>query len=125
MNKGNVMVVDDHSMIRKSLSKLLLRNFDKIDVIEAKCGEEALEKLGSGLIPELILLDISIPGMGGIETCRRITNDYPDLKVVMLTLHDEQIYVNWARDCGVSAFIYKGESHKLLKAVRDNLQNYN
>ncbi|MFT7036124.1 MAG: DNA-binding NarL/FixJ family response regulator [Cyclobacteriaceae bacterium] len=118
-----IMIVDDHSMIRKTLTKLLLKEIADCTVVEAESSEEAIQKLHEALNPDLIIMDISMPGMGGIEACRIITNCFPDSNVIILSLNEEQPYINQGMAYGASAFVNKTSSKKkLLHTIRDQLK---
>lgn len=117
------MIVDDHSMIRKTLTKLLLKEVADCTVVEAESGEEAIQKLHESLNPDLIIMDISMPGMGGIKACRVITNCFPDSNVIILSLNEEQSYINQGMAYGASTFVNKTSSKKkLLHTIRNQLK---
>jgi len=82
--KNRIMVVDDEASIRRSLSDILLD--EGYDVILASDGYEALQRLNA-VIPDLILLDIWMPGMDGTEILKEIKNRWPDIKVIVISGH--------------------------------------
>jgi len=87
-----VLIVDDHSIVRQGIRALLTID-DGIDVVgEAKNGKEAIEKV-SALLPDVVIMDIAMPEMGGLEATRRIHKKYPQTKVLILTQHDEPGYI--------------------------------
>jgi DNA-binding NarL/FixJ family response regulator len=115
-----VLVADDHSLVRAGF-RSILGDEDDIDVVgEAKNGTEAVE-VAISQRPDLVLMDIRMPGMDGLEATRRITAD-PRLrgtKVVVLTTFDLDEYVFGALKAGASAFLLKGvEPQALIDAVR-------
>lgn len=117
MEKINVMLVDDHSMIREGLKQLL--EFDgTIKVVgEASNGVECLEKIYT-CNPDVLLLDINMPEMNGIEVLKKMKADNSQIKVLILTVHNEMDYLMKAVDIGVDGYILKdSESSELKKAI--------
>lgn len=117
MEKINVMLVDDHSMIREGLKQLL--EFDgTIKVVgEASNGVECLEKIYV-CNPDVLLLDINMPEMNGIEVLKKMKADNSQIKVLILTVHNEMDYLMKAVDIGVDGYILKdSESSELKKAI--------
>lgn len=117
MEKINVMLVDDHSMIREGLKQLL--EFDgTIKVVgEASNGMECLEKIYV-CNPDVLLLDINMPEMNGIEVLKKMKADNSQIKVLILTVHNEMDYLMKAVDIGVDGYILKdSESSELKKAI--------
>lgn len=109
-----VLIVDDHSMIREGLKQLLEIDKD-IDVIgEATNGEEAIEKTKE-LMPEVLLLDINIPKLNGIEVLKIIKKDNMNTKVVFLTIHNEIDYIIKAIDNKCDGYVLKDSNSSLLK----------
>lgn len=118
MEKIRVMITDDHSMIREGLKQLL--EFDgSIEVVgEASNGVECLEKL-SECKPEVLLLDINMPEKNGIEVLEQMKAEDSEVKVLILTVHNEMDYLMKAVDIGVDGYILKdSESSELKKAIR-------
>ncbi|MCI7791957.1 MAG: response regulator transcription factor [Lachnospiraceae bacterium] len=113
----NVMIVDDHKMIREGLKKIL--EFEgEIQVIEeADNGQECLKKLRSAK-PDIILLDINMPVMNGIETLQALKKKRKKYKVLMLTVHNEVEYLLKAVDIGIDGYILKdSDSNELKRAI--------
>ena len=113
----NVMIVDDHKMIREGLRKIL--EFEgEIQVIEeAYNGQECLKKLRSAK-PDIILLDINMPVMNGIETLQALKKKRKKYKVLMLTVHNEVEYLLKAVDIGIDGYILKdSDSNELKRAI--------
>ena len=122
MQKIKVLVVDDHTIVRDGISALLSLAGD-IEVIgEATNGNEAL-KMVSELHPDVVLMDIAMPIMGGLEATRRISKDYPDTKVLVITQHDDKEYVFPVLESGASGLISKaGASSELAAGIRSVYQ---
>jgi len=88
MNKQRILLVDDHEVVRLGL-KALLEHHPRFEVVgEAGTAREAIEKV-SILQPEVVVMDIRLPGASGIEACEEITRSYPDTRVIMLTSYAE------------------------------------
>ena len=118
MEPIKVMIADDHSLIREGLRQLL--EFDgSIEVVgEASNGEECLTKLEE-FNPEVLLLDINMPEKNGIDVLKQMKADQSQIKVLILTVHNELEYLISAVDIGVDGYILKdSESSELKKAIR-------
>lgn len=113
----NVMITDDHAMIREGIKRLLEFDSDIKVIAEAGDGEECLSLLQEA-VPDVLLLDINMPKKNGIEVLQQIKNDKLDIKVLMLTVHNEVEYLIKAVDIGVDGYILKdSESSELKKAI--------
>jgi two-component system response regulator NreC len=112
-----VLISDDHAILRSGL-KMLLNAEPDIQVIgEATTGEEAL-KLAGELQPDLVLMDISMPGMGGIEATAEIKKLYPPMKVLMLTMHENEAYLFRTIKAGGSGYVLKKAAEdELIEAI--------
>lgn len=118
-----VMIVDDHIMMREGIKKLL--EFDKsIEVIEqASDGLECLEKI-EGVRPDILLLDIDMPRMNGIEVLEKLKEQNNPVKVLVLTVHSEIEYLVKAIDIGASGYILKDSgSAELKNAIQCIMEN--
>ncbi len=114
----NVLVVDDHARMRKSIRMLLERSGEVKVVGEAEEGREALEKVDR-LNPDLVVLDISMPGMNGFEVLNAITLLGDGPPVIMLSMNDSSELVQFALRNGAADFVAKNEATaRLLPAVR-------
>lgn len=112
-----VMIADDHSMIREGLKQLLELEGD-FQVIEEACdGVECLEKL-SKITPDILLLDINMPNMNGLEVLQKMKDKHMRVKVLVLTVHNEVEYLLKAVDIGINGYLLKdSESAELKKAI--------
>lgn len=118
VGKIKVLVVDDHTIVRDGICALLNLAEDIELTGEAINGKEALEMLNN-TIPDVILMDIAMPIMGGLETTRRIRKDFPQIKIIILTQYDDKEYVYPAIKAGANGFISKAaESSELVSAIR-------
>lgn len=123
MSTINVMLTDDHVLIREGIKHLL--EFDgSIKVIEeANDGVECLEKLRE-VTPDVLLLDINMPNMNGIEVLEELRNNNSSVKVLMLTVHSEVEYLVKAVDIGANGYILKDSgSEELKKAINAIVNN--
>ncbi|MCK8490891.1 MULTISPECIES: response regulator transcription factor [Spirosoma] len=112
------MLVDDHSIVRDGI-RLLLEQADGLEIIdEANDGEEALEKLKTHQ-PDLVLMDISLPGMSGIQTTQVISRLYKSVRVLMLSMHNNEDYILRSVEAGAYGYILKdSSSDEMIKAIR-------
>lgn len=102
----SILIVEDHDKVRQALRKLLEVKFSQYKVIEAHSGEEAIT-LTFAEDPQLIIMDITLPGMSGIEATRRIRATLPSSPVVMFTIHEDDIYRKEAKEAGAIAYVAK------------------
>lgn len=118
MNKIRVFIADDHALFRAGL-RALLSAMPDIDVIgEAAEGETALAQI-SALQPQVVLLDIHMPGMNGIEAARRVLAAHPALGVIMVTMLEDDASVFAAMKAGARGYVLKGAHHdEILLAIR-------
>jgi DNA-binding NarL/FixJ family response regulator len=118
MHRLKVLVTDDHPIVRMGLGDLLRREED-IDVVgEAGSGEEAL-RLVRQIAPDVVMLDLSMPSMGGIEVARSIRLLAPKTGIVIFSVHDHETYVLQALQAGATAYVRKGaERSEIVAAVR-------
>lgn len=113
----NVMLVDDHNMIREGIKKLLEFNGDIKVIAECSNGQECIDQIDNFNI-DIILLDINMPVMNGIETLYRLRKNKKDIKVLLLTVHNEVEYLVKATDIGVEGYILKDAGfEELRKAI--------
>lgn len=117
MSMIRVLIADDHKMIREGLRRIL--EFDgEIQVIdEADNGEECIKKIRSSK-PDIVLLDINMPVMNGIEALQEIRKKKLKTKVIILTVHNEIEYLLRAVDIGIDGYVLKdSDAHELIRAV--------
>ena len=117
MKAINVMIADDHSMIREGLKQLLELDGDFQVIAEACDGEDCLNKLAVQ-IPDILLLDINMPNLNGLEVLQKIRSENIKIKVLVLTVHNEVEYLLKAVDIGVNGYLLKDSgSAELKKAI--------
>ena len=118
MKTTKILIVDDHEVVRDGL-KNILTSLENISIAgEAGNGEDAV-KMYSTLKPDIVIMDISMPGMNGIEATRVIKEKDPDARILILTMHDNQEYLNQIIRSGAKGFILKNtDKEELLDAVK-------
>lgn len=118
-NKIRILIVDDHSLMRQGLKQILEIENDIEVVGLATDGEEALDKCLK-LKPHVILMDINMPNMNGIQALRRIKDMGIDTKVIMLTIHEDREYLFETVNIGAEGYVLKdAESDSLVRAIRN------
>ena len=112
-----LLIVDDHEVVRSGLKRLLENNKDISHIAECASGEEAYSYLYDNET-HIIIMDISMPGKGGIEATQQIKKRYPEIKIIILSMHDNPMMVSKAISAGANAYILKNEiSDNLLDAL--------
>ena len=112
-----ILLVDDHAIVRSGLRRLLAV-LPGVLIEEAANGREALTKVRAEP-PELIVLDLNLPGLGGLELLRRLLVEHPQARVVVLSMHAEALYAKRALQAGAAGYLSKNASpEELLAAVR-------
>ena len=112
-----IMITDDHSMIREGLKNLLELDGDIEVIAEAVDGEDCLDKLLT-VTPDVLLLDINMPKMNGLEVLKKLKERKSKVKVLVLTVHNETEYLMKAVDIGINGYVLKdSESAELKKAI--------
>lgn len=106
MAKISVLLVDDHAILREGLKALLSYSEDIQVVGEAQDGAEGLARVGE-LRPDVVLMDIAMPGMNGLEATRLVRAQYPQTRVLILTQHEDPQYVLPLLEAGASGFVSK------------------
>ncbi len=118
MAKIRIMIVDDHEMMRLGLRTAFAPEPDLAVVGEASNGAEALAKIAT-LDPQLVLMDVRMEKMGGIEACREIKSRYPDVRILMLTSYTDEDAVISSIMAGASGYLLKHLSRpELLRSIR-------
>ncbi len=120
MNPVRVLLADDHTLVRAGLRKLL-ESLPNIEVVGEASDGLALLELAARMQPQLILMDIAMPGLNGLEATGRITKSWPDMRVLILSMHQNSEYIRQALRQGAVAYLLKDsapmELELALKAV--------
>ncbi len=106
MNNIRVVLVDDHAILREGLRVLISQQTDIEVVGEAGDGREALEKIAQ-LQPDIVVMDISMAGMDGLEATRQLNKMHPNTRVIVLTQHDDPVFINSLLEAGVAGYVLK------------------
>jgi len=114
-----IILVDDHDIVRSGLRRLLEQNEGMQVVAEADNGEQAYMLFGE-LLPDLLIMDISMPGMGGLESLRRIISRFPAARIVIFSMHENVAFATKALTIGARGYVAKaGMGDDVLRAVRE------
>ncbi|MCI0708056.1 MAG: response regulator transcription factor [Ignavibacteriae bacterium] len=118
MKKIKILIADDHSLIRTGISTLLQSYEDFVVVGEATNGEEAVE-MTRKVQPDVVIIDLSMPKMNGIEATKLIRERYPETRVLVLTMHENEEYIYQIFRSGAGGYVLKNSSREeLYEAVR-------
>lgn len=117
MQKINVCIVDDHNLFRKAIVRLI-KTFNCIgEVTDAGNGKECLELFKKNT-PDVVLLDLEMPVMNGVDTAEILVTKYPELKIIILTMHDSENYILHLMEMGVHSILLKNtDPTELEKAI--------
>jgi len=119
--KHRILIVEDHTLLRAGLKALLDRDPEFEVVGEADNGRDAVRAVGAHS-PDLVLMDLSMPGMNGMEAIRDIKRRYPETRILVLTIHKAEEYIHEALRAGTDGYILKDATHDELRvAVRSVL----
>ncbi len=114
---SRILVVDDHAIVRSGVRRLLA-DLDDLELQEAASGEDALEQVRDTVF-DLVILDLNLPGLGGLELLRRLLKSSQKLSVLVFSLHTEAIYANRAMEAGARGFVSKSAApEEFLAAVQ-------
>ncbi|WP_092996262.1 UvrY/SirA/GacA family response regulator transcription factor [Thiohalomonas denitrificans] len=114
-----VLLVDDHELVRTGIRRLL-EDIEDIEVCgEASSGEEALNRVAE-CHPDVVLMDLSMPGIGGLETTRKLSLNSPDVAVIIVTVHTDAPFPSRLMQAGAMGYLSKGGSlDEMLHAIRE------
>lgn len=114
-----ILLVDDHALLRRGVASMIAQN--KLGTVcgEAADGEEAVRKTEE-LKPDLVIMDVSMPKVGGIDATRQIRKFAPALKIIILTMHDSEQMALIAKQAGANRVVEKSEvEEQLTRAIRE------
>jgi DNA-binding NarL/FixJ family response regulator len=116
--RTRIMLVDDHAMVRAALIQIIARYPDFEVVGEARDGHEGV-RLARELAPNLVLMDITMPGLNGFDACNQIVESRPETNVVLLSVHTDEEYVQRGFEVGAKGYVTKdATSEELGQAMR-------
>jgi DNA-binding NarL/FixJ family response regulator len=120
MNRPRILLADDHRLVADGLRSLLLSEFDLVGVVE---DGRSLVEAAKKLLPDVIVADIGMPKLNGLEALSQLKKDNSQVKVVMLTMHREPAFARRAIEAGASGFVLKhSAADELLTAIRAALE---
>lgn len=118
MNPICILLVDDHTLVREGIRRLIEDQPNMTVVGEASDGGQAVEK-ATAMQPDVILMDIGLPDMSGLEATEIIKKRFPDIHILFLTVHDDQEYLFRALEVGASGYVLKeAETQELVLAIQ-------
>jgi two-component system, NarL family, response regulator DegU len=113
-----ILLVDDHTLVREGFARMLELEEDFLVVGQAECAEEALEK-SQELKPDIILMDIRLKGINGIDTTKMIKEKLPDTEIIILSMYDEEEYVRESVKAGATGYVLKDISQdELIRNIK-------
>jgi two-component system invasion response regulator UvrY len=118
-----VLLVDDHELVRTGI-KRLLEDLNDIEVIgEADSGEDAI-KIAAQHAIDVILMDINMPGMGGLEATRKLLNTNPEIRIIIVTMHEDDLFAQRLLKAGATGYLTKGAGvDEIVHAIREVKRN--
>ena len=119
MSKTRILLADDHTLFRQGIRTLISAEQDMEVVGEASNGGEAVDRAGE-IRPDVVLMDIGMPGMSSFEATRQIKKSRPETKILFLTMYDDEDYLVEGMEVGASGYVLKDSpANQLVAAIRD------
>lgn len=119
-HQTRVLIVDDHPMVAEGI-EAIFETYDDVAVVGTlSSGQEALDSVGA-LSPDVVLLDLNMPGMSGLTATEMILEQRPDTKILILTMHDSAEYINTALSHGASGYVLKDVPTEEIKTAIDSV----
>lgn len=119
MSRSRILLTDDHTLFRQGLRNLISAELDLEVVGEARNAEEAVEQ-ARALRPDLVIMDIGMPGLSSFEAVRRMRKERPELKALFLTMYDDEDYLAECLEAGGSGYLLKdAPAEQLILAIRE------
>jgi DNA-binding NarL/FixJ family response regulator len=123
-DKVKVLLVDDHAVVRAGFRMLLSAQPFIGEIVDVDCGEVVGQKY-SQFNPDVVVMDLSMPGIGGLEAIRRLTKQDPDAIILVYSIHDEAVYVERALSAGAKGYVSKNSAPEILAEAVESLMNGN
>ncbi|MGI0116525.1 UvrY/SirA/GacA family response regulator transcription factor [Zooshikella sp. RANM57] len=113
-----ILVADDHDLVRTGITRML-QDVNELEVVgEARSGEEAVD-MARRLVPDVVLMDVKMPGIGGLEATRKITRSNPNVKIIAVTVCDDEPFPSRLLQAGASGYVTKGAAlDEMVTAIR-------
>jgi DNA-binding NarL/FixJ family response regulator len=125
MEKTTVSIVDDHRLFREGIAELIGR-FDGYKILnQFSGGQEFINSLKSGVMPDLAILDVQMPGLDGEETARWLKKNHPSIKILSLTMHDDEYNILRMIKAGSRGYVLKSAEPNELKLALDQIVHHN
>ncbi len=125
MEKIRIMLVDDHVVVRSGLRRLLEQKSEFRVAAEAENGEQAYQ-LYADILPDVMVMDMSMPGMGGLEALRRILARHPTARIVVYSMHENAAFATQALAAGARGYVAKsGSPDELVQAMQEAMRGKN
>ena len=122
-NEIKIILADDHKLIREGLRNIIERKSNMHIIEEASNGREAIKKC-SMLLPNVIIMDVTMPGLNGIEAAQQIHKIHPDIKIISLSMHSSKQFIQGMFNAGASGYLLKdGDADELITAITIVMQN--
>jgi DNA-binding NarL/FixJ family response regulator len=118
-----IVLADDHAILRQRIKKIIEENPELKVIAEVGDGLELIDYLDKNSLADMVILDISLPKMRGIEATKKIKEKYPEIKVLILTMHKAKEYMNQALAIGANGYLLKQEIDSELVAAISTIRN--
>lgn len=120
MNATRVLIVDDHPMVAEGI-EAILESYPDVEVVGTLSnGQDAVEKVAS-LVPDVVLMDLNMPGLNGLSATEMLLEDHPDLRVLILSMHDSPEYISTALGHGARGYVLKDVPTEQIKEAIDRV----
>jgi DNA-binding NarL/FixJ family response regulator len=119
-SKLKVYLAEDHNVVRKGMQRLL-SSFERIGTVKDAANGRELISLIEEELPDAVILDVEMPIMGGIEAAKIIADRYPEIKILILTMHNEVVFINRLLDIGVHGLLSKSAEPKEVEVALDSI----
>ena len=123
INEIKIVLVDDHKLLRDGLRNIIEQKSNMHIIGEASDGREAI-KISSKLMPDVIVMDVAMPGMNGVEAAKQIHKEQPDIKIIGLSMHSGKQFIQGMFKAGAFGYLLKdGDADELITAITTVVQN--
>jgi DNA-binding NarL/FixJ family response regulator len=123
MNEIKIILADDHKLLRDGLRNIIEQKSNMYIIGEASDGREAI-KICAKLVPNILVIDVAMPGLNGIEAARQIHKNNPDIRIIGLSMHSGKQFIQGMFKAGAFGYLLKdGDSDELITAITTVMQN--